>query len=77
MLRRNPRVYTLHRWTQVNSNRLFPLRFQRWSAKGLTSRQFSTLPSIKFEGADRDGIYLGEAGNDRILIDRVAGGKGW
>jgi CSLREA domain-containing protein len=49
----------------------------RWSASGLTSQQIATLRQIKFDVADLEGSYLGEASDSQILIDRNAGGKGW
>jgi hypothetical protein len=35
------------------------------------------LRGIKFEIADLQGAYLGEADGNRIQVDRDAGGKGW
>ena len=50
---------------------------QRWSATGLTPHQLTTLRGIKFEIADLQGAYLGEADGNRILVDTNAQGKGW
>ncbi|HBB88705.1 MAG TPA: hypothetical protein DC047_13930 [Blastocatellia bacterium] len=50
---------------------------QRWAATGLTQGQLTTLRSVKFEIADLQGAYLGEADGNRIQVDRNAEGKGW
>ena len=50
---------------------------ERWSSTGLTAAQISIVKSIKFELADLEGSYLGQADGNRILVDRKAGGKGW
>ena len=49
----------------------------RWEASGLTASQLSTLRGLKFEVTDLGGVYLGEAGDGAVQIDRNAGGKGW
>ncbi len=50
---------------------------QRWSATGLAQQQISALRSIKFEIADLQGAYLGEADGDLIRVDTDAAGNGW
>jgi hypothetical protein len=50
---------------------------QRWSAAGLTAQQIAILRVLKFEIADLQGAYLGEADGNRIQVDRKAEGKGW
>ncbi len=64
--------------TQTDMDHVVAAAIDRWSATGLTLKQIATLRAIKFEIADLQGAYLGEAaGSNRILVDRNAGGRGW
>jgi hypothetical protein len=62
---------------QQQLNSITSAALQRWAATGLTTSQLTTLRRLKFEIADLQADYLGEAGTDRILVDRNAENKGW
>ena len=63
--------------TQVELDTLVTAAMDRWTATGLTREQISAMRELKFELGDLSGSYLGEAGGNRIVVDRDAGSKGW
>ena len=66
-----------HSLTQAELDRVVLAAINRWSGTGLTAQQMATLRSIRFDVADLDGSYLGEAVRNHVTIDRDAGGQGW
>src|SRR5207302_9453751 len=63
--------------TQPQLDSIVAAAIDRWTATGLSQKQIETLRAIKFDVSDLSGAYLGEAGGNRVQIDRRAGGKGW
>ena len=63
--------------TQAELNAVVSVALARWAATGLTGEQLATLRGLQFTVADLPGWHLGEAGGDRIRVDRNAGGHGW
>jgi CSLREA domain-containing protein/uncharacterized repeat protein (TIGR01451 family) len=63
--------------TQAELDPLVAAAMDRWSAAGLTRAQTLAMRELKFELGDLTGSYLGEAGGNRIVVDRDAGGRGW
>ena len=63
--------------TQPGLNEIVAAAIERWSVTGLTARQIATLGDLKFDVANLEGSYLGEADGNHILVDRAAQDKGW
>src|SRR6185436_10122912 len=63
--------------TQSQLDTLVASAIQHWSVTGLTAQQMGTLKAMRFEVTDLYGKYLGESGENRIVIDRRAAGRGW
>jgi hypothetical protein len=71
----SPSVTTTLNQQQLDS--IVAAAIERWSATGLSQQQITTLRGIKFGVTDLADEYLGEAEDNRILVDRNAEGKGW
>jgi hypothetical protein len=49
----------------------------RWTSAGLDAVDVAKLAQVQFVIGDLPGSYLGEAGANRIYVDRDAAGRGW